>query len=101
MAKSGSSTAISGRIDLGERPKKDTDELSTEEWGYRDSGFAIDDEGAVIFTGSRYPISGSVLPELLPWASTVLDAPLDPQRPLRIQLSARNSGPSVISGFRA
>jgi len=35
-------------------------------WGFRDSGFRIDAEGRVEFTGSRYPISGKKIPGLLP-----------------------------------
>jgi alkyldihydroxyacetonephosphate synthase len=52
---------------------------SLDVWGFADSGFTIDEDGHVTFTGSRYPISGQVLDEFLPWARDVLDAPLGPR----------------------
>ena len=47
-------------------------------WGFADSGFAIDARGRVVFTGSRYAISGRAIPSLLPWAEGILGLPLDP-----------------------
>ena len=47
-------------------------------WGFADSGFTLDDEGQLGFTGERYPISGQVLPDFLPWARETIDAPLPP-----------------------
>jgi alkyldihydroxyacetonephosphate synthase len=47
-------------------------------WGFADSGFAVRDDGEVTFTGARYPISGKRLPDFLPWAREVIDAPLAP-----------------------
>lgn len=52
--------------------------LKLDEWGYRDSGFTVNAEGEVEFVGDRYPISGTQLPDLLPWARDVMDVPLDP-----------------------
>src|SRR5215468_9295879 len=48
-------------------------------WGFRDSGFRIDAEGRVEFTGSRYALSGKKIPGLLPWAEGILGLPLDPR----------------------
>ena len=47
-------------------------------WGFADSGFAVNAAGEVTFRGDRYPISGQVLAEFLPWARETLDAPLAP-----------------------
>jgi alkyldihydroxyacetonephosphate synthase len=47
-------------------------------WGFRDSGFAINADGDVTFTGARYPISGQILTEFLPWARETIGAPLEP-----------------------
>ncbi len=47
-------------------------------WGFADSGFAITDDGNVTMTGSRYPLSGQVLPHLIPWISGILGIEVDP-----------------------
>ena len=56
------------------RDPRDTEHQDV--WGFADSGFAVTPDGDVTFTGSRYPISGQVLADFLPWARDVLDAPL-------------------------
>lgn len=48
------------------------DEESPEVWGFRDSAFAVLPNGNVMLSGSRYPVSGVELPELLPWMRRVL-----------------------------
>jgi alkyldihydroxyacetonephosphate synthase len=53
-------------------------ELKLDEWGYRDSGFSVNAAGDVEFSGSRYPISGTTLPDLLPWARDVIGVPIEP-----------------------
>jgi alkyldihydroxyacetonephosphate synthase len=47
-------------------------------WGFADSGFVVDADGEVTFTGARYPISGQRLSDFLPWARETIDAPLAP-----------------------
>ena len=47
-------------------------------WGFSDSGFEVNAAGQVWFRGSRYAISGKVIPSLLPWAEGVLGVKLDP-----------------------
>jgi alkyldihydroxyacetonephosphate synthase len=66
------------RIYPGPPPAKDEDSLSLDVWGYRDSGFQVNAAGDVEFKGGRYPISGSELPDLLPFAAEVMGSPLDP-----------------------
>jgi alkyldihydroxyacetonephosphate synthase len=51
---------------------------SLDVWGFADSGFEVNEEGDVTFTGARYPISGQVLADFLPWAREMIDAPLEP-----------------------
>jgi hypothetical protein len=41
-------------------------DASREVWGFRDSGFVIDDAGHFTFRGARYAISGKRIPRLLP-----------------------------------
>jgi alkyldihydroxyacetonephosphate synthase len=57
-------------------PKAEAD-LSLDVWGYHDSGFEITPGGDVSFKGDRYAISGTILPDLLPWASEVLGTEID------------------------
>ena len=60
-------------------PPRPAGEERRDGWGFRDSGFRIDAEGRVEFTGSRYAISGKKIPGLLPWAEGILGLPLDPR----------------------
>ncbi|HSJ96554.1 MAG TPA: FAD-binding oxidoreductase [Myxococcota bacterium] len=43
------------------------DEESPDVWGFRDTRFIARTDGVVVLTGSRYPLSGQELPELLAW----------------------------------
>jgi len=58
-------------------PDPDAEE-SLEVWGFRDSGFRVNDRGHVELTGGRYPLSGQELPDLLPWMGQVLQVEIDP-----------------------
>ena len=56
-----------GRI-IPAPPVADDDQLiSPDVWGFRDTAFTILPNGNVTLTGSRYALSGSELPDLLPW----------------------------------
>lgn len=49
------------------------DDVSADEWGFADTSFTVNADGAITVTGSRYPgLSGEVLPNLLPWFRTVV-----------------------------
>lgn len=48
-------------------PRNREDILKWNGWGYSDTQFKIDENGQVAFTGSRYKLSGLVLPLLRPW----------------------------------
>ncbi|MER3431788.1 MAG: oxidase [Blastocatellia bacterium] len=50
---------------------------SLENWGFRDTSFAINDRDVVEITGSRYELSGKELPRLLPWIRETLGVDLD------------------------
>jgi alkyldihydroxyacetonephosphate synthase len=57
------------------------DEMSSYAWGFRDTSFAVNADGAITVTGSRYPgLSGESLPDLLPWFRKVvgIDFELEP-----------------------
>ena len=46
-------------------------------WGYKDSGFIINDDMSVTFTGSRYPICGKRLPNFIPFVEEILGVRFD------------------------
>ncbi len=55
--------------------------MSNYAWGFRDTTFAVDSDGAITVTGNRYPgLSGETLPDLLPWFRKVvgIDFVLEP-----------------------
>ena len=65
-----------GRIIPGARARGSGDEESLDVWGFRDSAFRVLPNGNVTFTGSRYPVSGIELPDLLPWMRRILGVDL-------------------------
>ncbi len=67
------------RITPGDPPSRIGDEESLDVWGFRDSAFTVLENGSVKLLGSRYPLSGAELPDLLPWTSGVLGVTIDPK----------------------
>lgn len=65
------------RIVPGDPPHHDGDEESLDVWGFRDSGFTTSANGQVMLAGSRYPLSGTELPDLLPWVRGILGVDFD------------------------
>ncbi|MFT3743773.1 MAG: FAD-binding oxidoreductase [Pyrinomonadaceae bacterium] len=63
---------------------------SWENWGFRDTSFAINERDVVEITGTRYELSGQELPRLLPWIRETLAINLDPKD------QHRNSYPTEI-----
>ena len=60
-------------------PHEPGDVESADVWGFRDSGFEVNEAGHVFARGTRYAISGHELPHLLPWMREVLQVELDPR----------------------
>ncbi len=48
-------------------------------WGFTDTQFVFDAPRRIRVTGSRYPISGTVMPEFVPFAEEVLQVPIRPE----------------------
>ncbi len=72
---------MQGRIYPGPPLHDPRDEMSNHAWGFRDTTFAVDSDGAITVTGNRYPgLSGETLPDLLPWFRKVvgIDFVLEP-----------------------
>ena len=41
-------------------------------WGFKDSGFELIEEKSVTFSGNRYEVSGTVMPDFIPYIECVL-----------------------------
>ena len=46
-------------------------------WGFKDSGFELTGEKTVTFSGSRYEVSGTVMPDFIPYIESVLGINFD------------------------
>jgi alkyldihydroxyacetonephosphate synthase len=69
-----------GRVFPPPPPSHAEDAVSADEWGFADTSFTVNADGAITVTGNRYPgLSGEVLPNLLPWFRTVvgIDFPIE------------------------
>jgi len=66
------------RIVPGDPPTSGDDSMSLSAWGFDDSRFETREDGTVTLTGDRYALSGSELPDLLPWMAGLLQVDLDP-----------------------
>ena len=73
-----SSTDVRNRIIPGDPPRHAGDEESLDVWGFRDSAFTLLPNGNVVFSGSRYPLCGAELPDLLPWTRDTLGVAIEP-----------------------
>ena len=47
-------------------------------WGYKDSGFVVNKDRSVTFTGKRYPICGKTLPSFIPFVEEILGVEFEP-----------------------
>jgi alkyldihydroxyacetonephosphate synthase len=61
-------------------PRVETDPSTTrgerfDAWGYEDTNFALEND-LVTLKGSRYELSGKILPGLMTWASSIIGQPL-------------------------
>lgn len=93
------SGTVQGRIPLPKyEPKPDPESLDV--WGFPDSGFEVTDKGVVKARGHRYEISGSELPDLLPWMRGVIEVDLDAFDVHESQYPGVIPAPVVNDGFR-
>ncbi|XP_074653203.1 alkyldihydroxyacetonephosphate synthase, peroxisomal-like [Tubulanus polymorphus] len=58
-------------------PKIRQELLKWNGWGYKDSKFTVNKDGNVEFTGSRYQLSGMVMPALRDWMAKAVGISLD------------------------
>ncbi|XP_076437357.1 alkyldihydroxyacetonephosphate synthase, peroxisomal-like [Babylonia areolata] len=71
-------------------PKRRQELLKWNGWGYRDSKFSINKDGHVEFTGERYRLSGSVMPQLRDWMKTTMGISLEHKTPSQPEIPAAN-----------
>ena len=48
-------------------------------WGYKDSSFVLNDDQTVSMVGDRYELSGTRMPDFIPYIEEVLSITLDPK----------------------
>jgi alkyldihydroxyacetonephosphate synthase len=88
-----------------EPPRPAGDDESLEVWGFQDSAFRALPNDSVIFTGSRYPLCGAEMPDLLPWTRGILGVDLRPddihQRAGPPALDPPRPNPAFVSAARA
>lgn len=59
-------------------PRDDTLE-SLPGWGFRDTAFEVLPNRIVQMTGTRYPLCGAQMPDIVPWIEQQIGLPLDPR----------------------
>jgi alkyldihydroxyacetonephosphate synthase len=83
----------------GPPPSSNHDQEQADGWGFADSGFEINANEMVEMTGARYSLSGSGLPNLLPWIHQAIGIPVDPQDVNRSQYPPQISEPARHPDF--
>jgi alkyldihydroxyacetonephosphate synthase len=89
------------RIIPGDPPHRPEDEESPDVWGFRDSAFRMLPNGSVIFTGSRYPLCGAEMPDIVPWVRGILDVDLQPHDTHEPVANPEVPAPREHQGFMA
>ncbi len=56
---------------------QENDELYAHKWGFKDTRFVANPDFTVTVTGDRYEISGTTMPEFLPFVEEMLDIKVD------------------------
>lgn len=57
-------------------PVPEADAESNQVWGFADTRFSVAPSGNVILEGERYDLSGTELPNLLPWIRETMQLPI-------------------------
>lgn len=63
---------VRDRITPGPPPVDGDDALAPDVWGFGDTAFTVLPNGRAMLTGDRYALSGTELPDLIPWVRTTL-----------------------------
>ncbi len=75
------------------------DERYNHKWGFTDSTFIRKDGYSVSFTGSRYALSGTEMPEFLPFVEEMLDIKLDFDN-IKLEVEDKPAAdPNINEGF--
>jgi alkyldihydroxyacetonephosphate synthase len=74
---------------------------SLDVWGFNDTHFDFTQDGDVTIRGSRYELSGKVLPRFLPWVREVLQCDINPKDINKPNYPTAVSEPRIKPEFRA
>lgn len=69
-------------------PKRRQELLKWNGWGYKDSKFFINKDGHVEFSGSRYKLSGCVLPQLREWMTKTVGIDINHRSPAQTEMTS-------------
>ena len=65
-------------------------------WGFTDTRFVLNSDRTVTVTGNRYALSGTEMPEFIPFVEEMLDITIDPND-LKPELAAKPVNPPVVN----
>lgn len=63
-----------------------SDWFKNQGWGYKDTEFALDDDGIVYLSGNRYKFSGERMPIFRQWAEEVIGLDMNQCTPLQKEI---------------
>ena len=68
-------------------------------WGFKDSGFVINNDKSVTFAGNRYPICGKRLTRFVPFVEEMLGVEFKIEPKVKEQTTKHIEPPKVNEGF--
>jgi alkyldihydroxyacetonephosphate synthase len=89
----------SGRIEPAPVPPRRDAELSNDVWGFKDTGFFINERGEVELSGGRYGLSRAPMPYLIGWVRDTFGCEVTPDKVKASQYPPRLPKPQVHPRF--
>ena len=68
-------------------------------WGFKDSGFELIEEKSVTFSGDRYEVSGTVMPDFIPYIESVLGIDFNKEDQIEPVDSKPTQPPNIDQAF--
>lgn len=78
-------------------PKSREDVLKWDGWGYKDSKFIVNRDGQMQFTGSRYKLSGVILPHFRAWMEENMGIDINRTVPGKMNIDVESVPKSTIN----